>query len=88
MNKIKDGLIYYTDSSTAYKLNGTRVANGSYKSLATEFSLDLLGETEYGNRIKEFREKFENIKRQTETPMEIHNEKLRPYQNIDVTAGI
>ena len=86
MNKIKDGVIYYTDSSTAYKLSATRVASGFYKSLATEFSLDLLGETEYGNRIKEFRNKFENIKRQTDTPMEIHNENLRPYQNIDVTA--
>lgn len=84
MLEIRDGIYYFDDKSKAYELGATQCSNGKYKVIATEHSAKVLGDLEYYKKLKEHRTKLEKLKTKTIEPEIIYNDKLRPYQNIDV----
>lgn len=86
MLEIRDGVCYFDDKSKAYELGATQCADGTYKAIATEYTTKVLGDLEYTKLLKEHRTNIEKIKDKKDKPEIIYDERLRPYQNIDVQA--
>lgn len=84
MIQINDGTIIFDNKELAYKLGATRLSHERYKVIATEYTLDKLEQINYKERIVKFRTELEALKNKVNNPEKIYNDKLRPYQNIDV----